>query len=283
MAAISTDYATIALTGASDSSTATTTGDSGFGEVLATQLQDNSSTTTATSGSAAVSDADLALTSYSSGQVVASAAATASDSTDSTDSTGTSEASTAVSGSAASTAATEESGSITSTTTAAGGTTEESSETSTEESGAAAATTTDGWPAEALAEWTPSNMQFYDELSGQWVDDNIPHRLNSDGQLEYQWEGQWYLDSAVRHRISTDDATTQTAEGETTTDGSTSETSAAYSLEGDGPFTSEEYYNTALGDWKTFNLPYRENDDGSRDYYWNDQWWADSFDHRSAA
>jgi hypothetical protein len=126
-------------------------------------------------------------------------------------------------------------------------------------------------------------MQFYDELSGQWVDDNIPHRLNSDGQLEYQWEGQWYLDSAVRHRVATDDGATQTAEGETTTDGSTSETSAAYSLEGDGPFTSEEYYNTALGDWKTFNLPYRENDDGSRDYYWNDQWWADSFDHRSAA
>ncbi len=132
-----------------------------------------------------------------------------------------------------------------------------------------------GWPAAAGQEWTPTNMSFYDEATGQWTEDNIPHRINENGELEYQWEGEWYLDTAVRHRVATSDSETEGDSG--------AEGQVTISLDANGPFTDEEYYNATLGDWRLFNLPYRETEYGEREYYWGDQWWQATWEYRQGS
>lgn len=155
-------------------------------------------------------------------------------------------------------------------------------ETGAEEETAAAGGA--GWPGDGayMAEWTPGGMQFFDELTGQWIDDNIPHRINENGDMEYYWEGNWYMDTATRHRMLVDGEYVE-VEGETAETEASQSASAATTLEESGPFEPEYYYNTDLGQWKLFNFPTRENEDGAKEYYWHNQWWADNWDHNYAS
>lgn len=157
-----------------------------------------------------------------------------------------------------------------------------------------------GYPAEVGQEWVPKGMQFYDTVFGRWVDDDIPHRFNENGDLEYNYEGEWYLDVAVRHRmvytngeeeIAVDVSEgTQTAETEggegadaaTLAAGETTAEDELASTEEVASFSVDEYFNAVLGTWKIFNLPSRTSDTGEREYYWGDSWHADNYEHRTA-
>lgn len=252
---------TSAISGTSSASTyvATTggaTSSTDFASILASQTAGGDGA----AGASGASPGDEALKSYSAGQVTAYALQ--------------SEAS---SGEAAETAeAAAGSGEAEAT-----GETQESTETEASSGGA-------GFPAEPGSEWTPSHMQFYDAVYGRWVDDNIPHRINENGDLEYQFEGEWYLDVAVRHRlldesgnvlaymdengnpIQEGEELALAAEGE----GSEGEGSEALS------FQVDEYFNEVLQAWKVFNFPSRVSDDGQREYYWADAWHVDNWQHR---
>lgn len=173
----------------------------------------------------------------------------------------------------------------------------ESEETASGEEAAATEETADsgekpGYPAEVGQEWTPKGMQFYDTTFNRWVDDDIPHRFNENGDLEYCYEGEWYLDVAVRHRMvytnGEEEMAVEVSEGteSATAEGETAETAdlaAASDEEEVASFSLDEYYNEVLGTWKIFNLPTRTNEDGEREYYWGDSWRADTWEHRTAA
>lgn len=251
MGAISTTYDSYVY-GVDASSYASSGSSSGGGEfdaILASQMGDEGQTASTASAGAA----EQALASYDSGQQAAYALGQEEDST--------SEAAYAAAESEESAAA------------------EESAEG--EE---IVATGGAGWPGDGtyMAEWHPSGMQFYDELTGQWIDDNIPHRINETGDMEYYWEGNWYMDTATRHRMLVEGEYVE-VEGEAAEGEASQSASAAYTLEDGGPFATEYYYNADLGQWKIFNFPTRENEDGTREYYWQDQWWSDGWDHDYAA
>lgn len=175
-----------------------------------------------------------------------------------------------------------------------------SGETASGEEAAATEETADsgekpGYPAEVGQEWTPKGMQFYDTTFNRWVDDDIPHRFNEDGDLEYCYEGEWYMDVAVRHRMvytnGEEEMAVEVSEGAQSAEADAEATAGETDLaEGEttgeedvASFSLDEYYNEVLGTWKIFNLPSRTNDDGEREYYWGDSWRADTWEHRTAA
>ncbi|MBI5523641.1 MAG: hypothetical protein HY910_13520 [Desulfarculus sp.] len=264
---------TSAISGTSSASTyvATTggaTASTDFASVLASQtfIVDPNDTST-------VDAAEKGLTAYSPGQVTAYAL------------TGGSEGAGVLTETDGATESTE-----TTATTSASSTSEGEAAAEGEESSETSASSGAGYPAEPGSEWTPGHMQFYDEVFGRWVDDNIPHRINESGDLEYQYEGEWYLDVAVRHRILDDEGNViafmdesgnpikegaeegLVAEGE----GETTEGEAAQTYS----FQVDEYFNEVLQAWKVFNFPERVNESGQREYYWADAWHVDNWQHR---
>lgn len=289
MAAISTTYDSYAYgvdtSAYASSSTSSSGGD--FDAVLAGQMSTDSSTTDTGSTSAA----EQALASYSYGQQAAysialesqdGAAKEETTSASQTDGAASTSETTSTSETAASTTTSEETNSgEESAGVGEGGEVDDTEEVDEEEVMVASGA---GWPGDGtyMASWTPNGMQFYDELTGQWIDDNIPHRLNESGDLEYYWEGGWYADTATRHRMLVDGEYVEVG-GEGTTDGSTQTASGGTTLDESGPFDPEYYYNADLGQWKLFNFPTRESQDGGQEYYWMDQWWTDSWDHNYAA
>lgn len=148
-----------------------------------------------------------------------------------------------------------------------------------------------GYPAEVGQEWVPKGMQFYDSVYGRWVDDDIPHRFNENGDLEYCYEGEWYLDVAVRHRMvytnGEEEMAVEVSEGTENAEGADAEVDLlAEGGEAAGEdmasFSIDEYFNEVLGMWKIFNLPSRTNEEGLREYYWGDAWRPDTWQHRTA-
>ncbi len=265
MSAISTTYDNTAY--ATDPSlygatTATAGGEGDFEAVLGSQLatgEQSGSGEAATISDAATSAEQLALASYDAGQVTAYALSQSSE-----EAVAESE------------------------TTAAAETSETSSSEETAEgegAGDAALAGGAGWPGDGtkMAEWIPSGMQFYDELTGQWVNDDIPHRINDNGDLEYCWEGQWFLDTAVSHRMADAGSQSETAAAQGTEAGGETGGDATASLDGGGPYEVQYYYNADLAQWKLFNFPTRASEDGTSQYYWQDQWWTDNWDHNYAA
>ncbi|MFZ5585818.1 MAG: hypothetical protein ACOZHQ_07810 [Thermodesulfobacteriota bacterium] len=142
-----------------------------------------------------------------------------------------------------------------------------------------------GYPAEVGQEWVPKGMQFYDSVYKRWVDDDIPHRFNENGDLEYYYEGQWYLDVAVRHRMvytnGEEEIAVDVSEGE---EGEASLLAEGEEAAGEelASLSIDEYFNEVLGMWKIFNLPSRTNEEGLREYYWGDAWRPDVWQHRTA-
>lgn len=301
MAAISTNYDSYVY-GAdpsvySSSSSSSSSGD--FDAILAGQLSAEGQPTTTTS----TSSAEQALASYDSGQQAAYALSQQSDETASTGDTTSAGDTTfasaaAATDGAASTIGTASTGDTTTASAAAA-----SQETTSGDDAAGVGESGDvddteevdeedvlvasgaSWPGDGttMAAWTPSGMQFYDELTGQWIDDDIPHRINENGDMEYNWEGSWYLDTATRHRMMVDGEYVEVG-GEGSGDGSSSQSATAQTtLDSSGPFDPQYYYNADLGQWKMFNFPTRESADGGKEYYWQDQWWTDNWNHDYAA
>jgi hypothetical protein len=260
------------------SSTSANSGE--FDAILASQMSDDSQA--AASSSADAAD-QLALSSYDSGQQTAYALSLDSGETTSYAAAAATDTTVTDTAAASDTTSTEE------TTTSEGpavvndGEDVEGTEEVDEEEEILVASGA-GWPGDGtyMAAWTPSGMQFYDELSGQWIDDNIPHRINENGDLEYNWEGNWYLDTATRHRMMVDGEYVE-VDGEASEGESTQTASAQTTLDESGPFEAEYYYNADLAQWKIFNFPTREDEEGNKEYYWQDQWWTDNWDHDYAA
>lgn len=290
------DTSSITTYGASaayDPALLASTSGSGSSQDFAALLDSQMSGTSDSSGS---SGSDAALGAYSAGQMMAYSLSQSDTDTTASESDG-SQASqeVAASGDTSATgdaAATTEDASATGATGAAstaGDAASSSGETSeTSQSDETASTGNKGYPSEVWQEWTPVGMQFYDETTGQWVDDDIPHRLNADGDLEYQWQGEWYKDTAVRHRMvfangetqEVDESGEATAGGDATASAEGTETSDAETT--DSGTSPEEYFNETLQSWKLFNFPSRTNPDGTREYYWADAWHEDDWQHRSA-
>lgn len=258
---------------------------SGSSQDFAALLDGQMSGTSESSGS---SGSDAALGAYSAGQMMAYGLSQSDTDTTASESDG-SQASQEVAATGDASATTTEDAGATGAASTAGDAAASSGETSeTSESDETASTGNKGYPSEVWQEWTPVGMQFYDETTGQWVDDDIPHRLNADGDLEYQWQGEWYKDTAVRHRMvfangetqEVDESGEATAGGEATASAEGTETSDAETT--DSGTSPEEYFNETLQSWKLFNFPSRTNPDGTREYYWADAWHEDDWQHRSA-
>jgi hypothetical protein len=135
-------------------------------------------------------------------------------------------------------------------------------------------------------------MQFFDESTGQWVDDNIPHRVTDNGDLQYYADGEWHQDTAVKHRMVDDngnaiamvdengnpissDTASPASSGDATQTASTSSSS-------DAAPSAEVYFNEALQTWKLYNLPEATDQNGNRMYYWGDSWHTASWQHHDA-
>ncbi len=280
---------TSAISGTTPASTYVATTSTGtdargdFASVLASQTASSDGSTDATSTSAA----DQALSAYSPGQVTAYALTSDGTAGTSTD--------TAVKESSATTATTGTTGTTTGTTstsssgdTSSSSGTEGSSETSASSDSA-------GFPAEVNAEWTPSHMQFFDESTGKWMDDNIPHRVTDNGDLQYYADGEWHQDTAIKHRmvdengnpIALVDANGNPISGDattasTSTDGTTGTTGTSNQTSQDAIPTAGIYFNQALQTWKLFNLPETVDQNGNRLYYWGDSWHSDGWQHHDA-
>lgn len=264
---------TTASTYVASTSSATDTG-TDFASVLASQTTSSDSSADTTSASAA----EQALSAYSSGQVTAYALTS-----EGTDGTNTDTA-------LEETAASTEAASASSTTS---GSSESGDTSSTEETTASAEGA--GFPAEVNAEWTPSHMQFYDEATGKWMDDNIPHRVTDNGDLQYYADGEWHADTAVKHRMVDDNGNPialvdENGDPITSEETASSETTASDTEGGESADSSadlvgqaEVYFNAALQNWKLYNLPDAVDKDGKRVYFWGDSWHADNWQHQNAS
>lgn len=275
---------TSAITGTTSStayvpSTSTSSsGSSDFASILASQT--NSSDTIG--GTSSTSAAEQALSSYSAGQVKAY-------NLQSEDTTGTT-TDTALK-ETTSTAGTSETSSTT-TAAASSSASSESAETSESEStGETAAAEGAGFPAEVNSEWTPGHMQFFDESTGQWMDDNIPHRITDNGDLQYYADGEWHQDTAVKHRMVDENGNAIamvdeegnpiTSDTASTGEGTSSEGAQTASSSEAAP-SAEVYFNEALQTWKLYNLPGATDQNGNRMYYWGDSWHTASWQHHDA-
>ncbi len=277
---------TSAISGTNPASTYVATTSTGtdasgdFASVLASQTASSDATTDTTSTSAA----DQALNAYSAGQVTAYALTT-----DGTDGTAGTSTDTAVKESSATTDTTSTTAGTTSTSssgdTSSTSGTEESSETSASSDSA-------GFPAEVNAEWTPSHMQFFDESTGKWMDDNIPHRVTDNGDLQYYADGEWHQDTAIKHRmvdengnpIALVDENGNPISGDATTasTGTDGTTDTSNQTSQDAIPTADIYFNQVLQTWKLCNLPEAVDQNGNRLYYWGDSWHSDGWQHHDA-
>jgi hypothetical protein len=254
---------TSAISGSSAASTyvatsgGTSDASSDFASILASQTTGTDSSASTASGSA-----EQALNAYSAGQVTAYALQAQSASTDTV---------------AEETAAASESSE-----------TSESQETSATSEGA-------GYPAEVNAEWTPGRMQFYDEATGKWMDDNIPHRISENGDLQYYADGEWHLDAAIKHRMVDENGNpiamvdaegnpigASEEEAQVSAEGEAVSGEEAAASEDTAP-QAEVYFNAALQSWKLYNLPDAVDKDGKRVYFWGESWHSDAWEHASAS
>ena len=110
----------------------------------------------------------------------------------------------------------------------------------------------------------PGTVQFWDDNMQAWMEDPTEHRVNSDGHLEYFWDGQWYPDHST-HRVLSTDLSGAILTAQQVVD------AGAGNVEVRDPIS---------GEWFSDSAQHRVNDGGQLEVYLNGTWNADTAEHR---